>query len=146
LAAAARNIGRHSEPTYGRRQIRLSPSILSGRVERMYVACVAFALGAAGSAIGFTFGVVPYYRDTIDFATNDWFFVVSVLIGALIGLVVGLANGQRWYRSAETSPLLQRRMLAYIKRRGVDGRGVPQRSLDSVTLRNLIGTRRISQA
>jgi len=117
---------------------------MSARVEKLYIACVAFALGAAGTAIGFVFGVVPYFRFN-DFTRYDGFFATCVGIGALAGFVVGMANGARWYRRSEASPLIQRRMLAYLHRRGLDGRGVPQRSVNTVSLRSLLGARRPSR-
>lgn len=105
------------------------------------MAAVAFSLGVAGTAIGFAFGVVPYFRSS-DFSQYDWFFASCVGVGAFAGFVVGVANGARWYRATEASPLIQRRMLAYLHRRGLDGRGVPQRSVNDATLRSLLGARR----
>ena len=110
------------------------------RVERLYVACVAFSLGAAGTALGFALGVVPYFRVT-DLSQYNWFFATCVGIGALAGFVIGVANGARWYRANEASPLVQRRMLAYMQRRGLEGRVVPQRTLNGTTLRALLGSR-----
>jgi len=115
--------------------------VLSARVEKLYVACVAFSLGVAGTAIGFVFGVVPYFR-TLNFSHYDWFFATCVGAGALVGFAVGVANGARWYRATEASPLTEKRMLAYLHRRGLDGRGVPQRTMNDATLRSLLGSRR----
>jgi hypothetical protein len=145
MATQMKMSARHVQPTYGRRR-RLTASELSARVERMYVACVAVALSAAGAAIGFTFGVVPYFREALDFSKYDGFFGWSVLIGALVGLTVGMANARKWYRAAEASPLLQRRMLAYLQRRGSNERGVSVRSMNVISLRSLMGARRGSQA
>src|SRR5215813_12550313 len=94
----------------------VAQSAISARVETMYVACVAFGLGVVGTAIGFTFGVAPYWHSA-NYAQYDFFFGSCVAIGALTGFIVGVANGARWYRSKETSPLTQRRMLAYLHRR-----------------------------
>lgn len=123
-------------------QTRLPPpSVLSARVEKLYVAFVAFFLGVAGTGVGFAFGVVPYFR-AADFSQYDWFFGSCVGVGAFAGFLVGVANAARWYRAAEESPLIQRRMLAYLHRRGLDGRGVPQRNVNATNLRSLLGSRR----
>ncbi len=114
---------------------------MSARVERFYIATVSFALGMAGCAVGFTFGVIPYFRVS-NFARYDGFFATCCIVGGLLGFFVGVANGARWYRSAEASPLAQRRMLTYLHRRGLDGRGVPQRTLNNAALRNLLGQNR----
>jgi hypothetical protein len=114
-------------------------------VEKLYVACVAFILGVAGTGVGFAFGVVPYFRSS-DFSQYDWFFASCVGVGAFAGFLFGVANGARWYRSTEESPLIQRRMLAYLHRRGLDGRGVPQRSVNGATLRSLLGSRRTTRS
>jgi hypothetical protein len=119
-----------------------STSVLSARVERLYITCVSFALGVAGTAVGFMFGVMPYFRSA-DLSQYDWFFSTCIAIGAFAGFLVGFANGARWYRATEASPLIQRRMLAYIHRRNHDGRGVPQRTLNGSSLRSLLGTRRL---
>lgn len=105
---------------------------------------MAFLLGVAGTVIGFAFGVVPYFRSA-NFTQYDWFFATCVGVGAFAGFLVGVANGARWYRKAEESPLSQRRMLAYLHRRGLDARGVPQRSVNDATLRSLLGSRRASR-
>jgi hypothetical protein len=111
----------------------------------MYIACVSFALGVVGTAVGFAFGVVPYFRATLDLTQYDWFFLTSIAICALIGFVIGVLNGGRWYRKTEASPLIQRRMLAYLERRGSDARGVTVRSVNTISLRSLLGTKRQQQ-
>lgn len=108
----------------------------------MYVACISFALGVVGTAIGFTLGVMPYFREQLDFSQYDWFFVACVTLGAVFGFIIGVANGARWFRATEASPLIQRRMLAYLHRRGYDGRGVPQRTMNTISLSGLLGSRR----
>ena len=115
--------------------------MLSARVERLYVAAVSFALGVAGTAVGFLLGVIPYFH-TFNVTRYDGFFIACCLGGAVLGFFVGAANGARWYRSAEASPLVQRRMLTYLHRRGLDGRGVPQRTLNTASLRSLLGQSR----
>jgi hypothetical protein len=117
----------------------LSERELSARLERLYVATVAVALACAGGAIGFFVGVVPYFRLTIDVSRYDGFFLACVVIGAVAGAIVGLAFGARWYRTTEASPLVQRRMLAYVRRKNLDGRFGAQRTMANVSLRNLIG-------
>lgn len=81
------------------------------------MACVAFVVGAAGMAVGFTFGVVPYYGAT-DASAHDRFFAVCVGLGTLLGIVVGFVNGARLAKASQTSPLVQKRLLAYLRRRG----------------------------
>jgi hypothetical protein len=122
-------------------------STISARVERMYIAFVAFALGAAGTAIGFAVGVVPYFKATFDLTQYDWFFLSSISVCAVLGFIVGIANGARWYRATEASPLIQRRMLAYMHRHATDERGTTAvRTLNAISLRSLLGTNRQSRA
>lgn len=84
---------------------------------------------------------MPYYR-AADVSQYDWFFASCVALGAIFGFLIGVANGARWYRASEASPLIQRRMLAYLKRHEGDARGVPQRTLNGASLRALLGPRR----
>ena len=129
---------------YARRQpanARPTRQDVPPRIESLYVGAVSFTLGAAGTAIGFLFGVIPYFH-TANFPRYDGFFVACCIIGAAAGFVIGVVNGARWYRSAESSPLAQRRMLSYLRRRGMDPRGVPARTLNTVSLRSLLGQNR----
>lgn len=87
---------------------------------------------------------MPYFRSA-ELTQHDWFFASCIVVGAVVGFLVGFANGARWYRASESSPLAQRRMLAYMQRRGFDGRGVPQRTLNNISLRALLGSRRPSR-
>jgi len=121
--------------------VRVPPEKLSARVERFYVAAISFSLGAGGMALGFLFGVIPYFH-VHNVGRYDGFFATCVGMGALAGFLIGVVNGARWYRSGDMSPLAARRMLAYLYRRSVDGRGVPQRTLNSTTLRALLGSSR----
>ena len=125
-------------------QRRLTPAELSARLEKFYIAVVAFALGVGGTAVGFMFGVIPYWH-TRSVGRYDGFFLTCCLVGAFAGFVVGVVNGARWYRAAEASPLVQRRMLTYLHRRGVDARGVPSRTLNAASLRSLLGQSRSRQ-
>jgi len=118
---------------------------MSAKVEKLYVAAVSFALGVAGTALGFFLGVVPYFRVN-DVNKYDWFFATCVGIGALAGFIIGVVNGARWYNATEASPLIQKRMLSYLHRRCVDARGVPQRTFTGSTLRSLLGSRRLPRA
>jgi hypothetical protein len=146
LPISALRITRTPRPAHRPGHSRLpAPAVLSARVEKLYVAFVAFFLGVAGTGVGFAFGVVPYFRSS-DFSQYDWFFASCVGVGAFAGFVVGVANGARWYRATEESPLIQRRMLAYLHRRGLDGRGVPQRTVTGATLRSLLGSRRTARS
>ena len=145
MATAPSRIYHKPGPAYRPRSKRVPPTaVLAARVERLYVACVSLVLCVAGTAIGFTFGVVPYFR-AADLAQYDWFFTSCIAVGACVGFLVGFANGARWYRASEASPLVQRRMIAYMQRRGLDARGVPQRTVNNHSLRALLGTRRISR-
>jgi hypothetical protein len=65
---------------------------------------------------------------------------------AAIGFVVGVANGARWYRASEASPLIQRRMLAYMERHAADERPTGVRTLNAISLKSLLGTKRQSRA
>ena len=114
--------------------------MLLARIEHLYIACVAFTFGAAGTAAGFALGVVPYYRAQFDLPQYDGFFAASVALGTLVGFVVGALNGPKWFRAAEVSPLIQRRMLAYLQRRNAESRGVPQRTINTSSLRRLVGS------
>ena len=107
---------------------RVPIPVLTARVERLYVACVSFALGAAGTAIGFTFGVVPYFR-AVDASRYNVFFAACIAAGAFAGFVVGLVNGARWFRADGATPVGQRRMMSYLRRRDFDERGLPQRTV-----------------
>jgi hypothetical protein len=108
--------------------------VLTARLERFYIACVAFIVGAAGTAVGFTFGIVPYYGAT-DASIHDRFFAICVAVGALIGFLIGLANGVRLSRASQPSSTTQKRMLSYIRRRGAGD--VPQRTLHRISVRPL---------
>lgn len=116
------------------RSVHVRPEVLSARLERFYVACVAFVVGAAGTAVGFTFGIVPYYGAT-DASTHDRFFAVCVLVGTLIGFLIGLANGVKLSRASRPSATTQKRLLSYIRRRG-DNR-MPQRTIHRINVQPL---------
>jgi len=116
------------------RSANVRPEVLAARLERFYVACVAFVIGAAGTAVGFTFGVVPYYGAT-DASTHDRFFAMCVGVGTLIGFLIGLANGVKLSRASRPSATTQKRLLSYIRRRG-DSR-IPQRTIHRINVRPL---------
>jgi len=110
------------------------PEVLTARLERFYVACVAFAVGVAGTAVGFTFGVVPYYGAT-DASAHDRFFATCVIVGTLIGFLIGVANGLRLSRASRSSATTQKRLLSYIRRRSAGS--VPQRTIHRISVRPL---------
>ena len=110
----------------------MPPAVLTQRLERFYVACVAFFVGAAGMAVGFTFGVVPYYGAT-DASMHDKFFSICVGAGTLLGLVIGFVNGMRLSRASQASPTTQKRLLAYLRRRGESR--MPERTLNRISVR-----------
>lgn len=112
----------------------VAPEVLAARLERFYIACVAFIVGAAGTAVGFTFGIVPYYGAT-DASVHDKFFAVCVIVGALIGFVIGLANGVKLSRASKPSSTTQKRLLSYLRRRGAGN--VPQRTIHRITVQPL---------
>ena len=121
------------------RSAHVRPEVLSARLERFYVACVAFVVGAAGTAVGFTFGVVPYYGAT-DASTHDRFFAMCVVVGTLSGFIIGLANGVKLSRASRPSATTQKRLLSYMRRRS-DGR-TPQRTIHRINVRP-IGQRQV---
>jgi hypothetical protein len=108
--------------------------VLTARLERFYIACVAFIVGAAGMAVGFTFGIVPYYG-AADASVHDRFFAICVVVGALIGFAIGLANGVKLSRASRPSSTTQKRLLEYMRRRGAGN--VPQRTIHRITVRPL---------
>ncbi|HYK52735.1 MAG TPA: hypothetical protein VEV38_04325 [Candidatus Eremiobacteraceae bacterium] len=107
---------------------------MAKRLERFYIACVAFIVGAAGTAVGFTFGIVPYYGAT-DASVHDKFFAVCVAVGTLIGFAIGLANGVKLSRASQPSSTTQRRLLSYIRRRG--NGNMPQRTIHRISVQPL---------
>jgi hypothetical protein len=127
--AAARRLHVAAPPHDRDRRYASSGNSLRARIERLYIASVAFTLGAAGTAVGFVFGIVPYFRPSIDMSQYDWFFVSCVAFGSLVGLCCGLAIAPRWYRDSEGSPHGQRRMLAYLPRRAMQSSGTSARTL-----------------
>jgi hypothetical protein len=140
LIATERRISTSSQPQQ-RPQSSVAPqSALAARLERIYIACVSFVLGVAGTIVGLVLGVAPYYRS--GHSTADWIFVTCVAAGTLIGLIVGIANGPKWYRASESSPLAQKRMLSYLRSKDLDSRYASQRTLNRVSLQALIGTRK----
>lgn len=82
-------------------------------------------------AVGFTFGVVPYYGAT-DASAHDKFFAICVGAGTLLGLIVGYLNGMRLSRASQASPSTQKRLLAYLRRRETR---MPQRTINRITVR-----------
>ena len=116
------------------RPAHVPPEVLTARLERFYIACVAFIVGAAGTAVGFTFGIVPYYGAT-DASVHDRFFAVCVVVGALIGFAIGLANGVKLSRASQPSSTTQKRMLSYIRRRGAGN--MPHRTIHRISVQPL---------
>jgi len=112
----------------------------------MYVAAVAFSLGVAGTAIGFAVGVIPYFRAALNPSQYDWFFLTSLGVCTVVGFIVGVANGARWYHATEASPLIQRRMLSYMQRKSAEENTTGVRTLNAVSLRSLMGTKRAAQS
>lgn len=136
---------RPARPSYDARR-RVFDARIAARVKRLYVAFVSFALGVAGTAIGFTVGVVPYFHSMRDLTRSDGFFLTSILICTAVGLIVGLINGAKWYRALDESPLAQKRMLAYMHRRNMAERDTGVRSLNTASLRQLLGNGRRPKA
>lgn len=83
-------------------------------------------------AVGFTFGVVPYYG-AADASIHDKFFAICVGAGTLLGLIIGFVNGSRLSRESQASTTTQKRLLAYIRRRGEPR--MPQRTIHNINVR-----------
>jgi hypothetical protein len=149
LAFSARALtspaARPARPSIDARR-RVIDAKVAARVKHLYVAFVSFALGVAGTAIGFTVGVVPYFRSMVDLTRYDGFFLASILVCTSAGFIIGLANGAKWYRALDASPLSQKRMLAYMHRRNAADRDAGVRSLNAAGLRQLLGNGRRTQA
>ena len=84
----------------------------------MYVFAISIALAAGGAVIGVLIGALPYFLDSAgDYSRLDLFFAQSLVVGAMLGLIIGCANGTRWYHSQDLPGWVQRRLTRYLRDR-----------------------------
>ncbi len=89
----------------------------------IFVLFVSAVLSVAGGAIGLFIGAFPYFLvGPAHYARVDLFFAQSMIVGALAGLIVGCANGTRWFHASDVPSWLHRRLVRYI--RGVSPAGM----------------------
>jgi hypothetical protein len=103
-------------PDYSRRTInRFKP--VHG-LHGMYVLAISIALAIGGGAIGVLIGALPYFLyDASEYSRLDLFFAQSLVVGAMLGLIIGCANGTRWYHSQDLPGWVQRRLTRYLRDR-----------------------------
>jgi len=86
----------------------------------MYVLAISIALAIGGGAIGVFVGALPYFLyDASDYPRLDLFFALSLVLGAMLGLIIGCANGTRWYHSDDLPGWVQRRLTHYLRERAL---------------------------
>lgn len=84
----------------------------------LYVFAISTALAIGGAAIGLLIGALPYFLyDASDYSRLDLFFALSLVSGAALGLIIGCANGTRWYHSQDLPGWVQRRLTRYMRER-----------------------------
>lgn len=84
----------------------------------MYVLAISIALSIGGGAMGVLIGALPYFLDhAADYSRLDLFFAQSLVVGAMLGLIIGCANGTRWYHSQDLPGWVQRRLTRYMRER-----------------------------
>lgn len=84
----------------------------------MYVLAISIALSIIGGAIGVLIGALPYFLfDTSEYSRLDLFFAQSLVVGAMLGLIIGCANGTRWYHAQDLPGWVQRRLTKYLRER-----------------------------
>ena len=84
----------------------------------LYVFAISIALAVGGGALGVLIGALPYFLyDTTDYARLDLFFAQSLVVGAMLGLIIGCANGTRWYHSQDLPRWVHRRLARYMQER-----------------------------
>ncbi|HKW45212.1 MAG TPA: hypothetical protein VJN22_06095 [Candidatus Eremiobacteraceae bacterium] len=84
----------------------------------MYVFAISIALATGGGALGIFIGALPYFLyDASDYSRLDLFFAQSLVVGAMLGLIIGCANGTRWYHSQDLPGWVQRRLTRYLRER-----------------------------
>lgn len=86
----------------------------------MYVFAISIVLAIGGGAIGVLIGALPYFLyDAADYSRLDLFFAQSLVVGAMLGLIIGCANGTRWYHSQDLPGWVQRRLTRYLRERSL---------------------------
>ena len=82
----------------------------------VFVFFVSVVLSIAGGAIGLFIGAFPYFLvGPAHYARVDLFFAQSMIVGAMIGMIVGCANGTRWFHENDIPSWLQRRLIRYMR-------------------------------
>jgi len=103
----------------------------------LYVFAISVALAIGGGAIGVLIGALPYFlSDTSDYSRLDLFFAQSLVVGAMLGLIIGCANGTRWYHSQDLPAWVHRRLAHYMQDR-VQPPSLVQHSVSVSYLRRL---------
>ena len=82
----------------------------------IFVLFVSVVLSVAGGAVGLFIGAFPYFLvGPSHYARVDLFFAQSMIVGAMVGLIVGCANGTRWFHENDIPGWLQRRLIRYMR-------------------------------
>jgi len=104
----------------------------------LYVFAISVALAIGGGALGVLIGALPYFLyDTTDYSRLDLFFAQSLVVGAMLGLIIGCANGTRWYHSQDLPGWVHRRLARYMQDRIQPASLIQQHSVSVSYLRRL---------
>jgi len=104
----------------------------------LFVLFVSVALSILGGAIGLFIGAFPYFVvGTAHYARVDLFFAQSMIVGAMIGLIVGCANGTRWFHANDVPGWLNRRLIRYMRGATPVMSGINQRTISVSYLQQL---------
>ena len=103
----------------------------------MYVFAISAALAIGGGALGVLIGALPYFLyDASDYSRLDLFFALSLVAGAMLGLLIGCANGTRWYHSDDLPTWVQSRLIRYMRDR-IQPESLVQRAVSASYLQSL---------
>ena len=103
----------------------------------MFVVAVSCLLSVAGAGVGFLIGAMPYFLNhSTDYARLDLFFAQSLVVGTMLGIIVGCANGTRWYHANDVPGWVQRRLTRYLRGHAVSS-SVAQRTISISYLQRL---------
>ena len=104
----------------------------------MYVFAISVGLAIGGGALGVTIGALPYFLyHTSDYSRLDLFFAQSLVVGAMLGLIIGCANGTRWYHAQDLPGWVHRRLTRYMQDRVQPESLVQQHSVSISYIRRL---------